>query len=236
MNVADLFTSLALGELSNLSMAENGGGSLVANSRPKIILCANEGLLRLHSRFVLKEKELLLEMDEGITSYQLTPRYALSYIPTGSEDAVATRYIIDSPTSPFTGDLLKILGVYDANGGKLPLNDDVHCDSVFTPQANLLQVPSPAHEQRLSLLYQARHPVLTGNLQEEIELPVVLLSALTSYIAYKVFSQMNSADSTAKAKEYMMMYESLCADVLDKDLVNSSLSTTSGRFTRAGWI
>lgn len=244
MVISDLFAMLSYGELSNLAMSNDGNGTIIASSQPKIVQYANEALLRLYSRFVLKENDLIIEMQEWITFYHLTPPYAVTYTPPAGTASQPVRYIMDIPSQPFLGDVIKVMAVFDSEGENLPLNDDAQMFSVFTPQVNVLQVPQPVYRHSssvsgvryITVLYQARHAKLLGDLQEEICIPDIILGAFTSYIAYKVFSHMNTTDSTAKAQEYLGMYESICADVTDRDLVNSSISTSNESFHERGWI
>lgn len=236
MLVSDLFTMLSYGELSNLALSGSGSGTINVGSQPKIINYANEALLRLYSRFLLKENDVLVQLFEHITFYHLLPKFALSYVPTGSADDEPIRYLLDSSGEPFNEEVLKILTVYDKFGERLPLNDEEKCNSVFTPQAKLLQVPNPVAENFLSVRYQQRHTKLQGDLSQEILCPEVLLKAFTSHIAYQVFSHMNTAESNAKAQEFNAAYESLCNEVTDRDLVSSSISQSNTRFSKGGWI
>lgn len=236
MTLEDLFLSLAQGELSNLSLADDSGGGLTISGQRRVTNYANQALLRLYSRFVLKEKDLVLQMHEEITFYHLVPRFARNFIPPSPEEDEPIRYILDLPEEPFLGDIIKVLVAYDAKGRRLPLNDDAHPHSLFTPQANLLQVPRPHDHDGISLIYQAKHRKLTGAPDEEIALPEVLLEAFNAYIAYKVFSHMNTQESTAKAQEHLMLYEALCVEAETKDLVNTSISTSNTRFHARGWI
>lgn len=236
MIVDDLFQELALGELSNLSLSENG--TIIPQKRPQIIVYANEGLLALHSRFVLKEKDVLVEMREGVTNYHLLKRYAISQY---DEDNPPNRwdlpYIMDTVAEPFEEDVIKILSAYNSYGIRLPLDDQESRLSVFNPQGNVLQVPFPIPGQAISLEYQAEHPKLDHcNCDDEIVLPNVLKPALKAYIASKVFMHMNTSENTAKGHEHMMLYENICLDVVEKDLVNSSSSTTNTVFNQRGWI
>lgn len=237
MLVSELFESLAQGELSNLAMAEDGNGTIVSGApRTRIIRYANDGLLRLYSRFPIKENDVLVEMYEGITNYHLISRFAVNYVPVGSSDNEPIRYLLDLPAEPFLNDVIKIMAVFDSSdGSNRPVNDDANPISVFTPQATVLQVPIPIAGQSLSVLYQAKHPKLQGELDELIELPDFLVEAFTAFIAYKVFSHMNTQTSTAKAQEHLTMYESLCTEVVDKDLVAISVSTTCSKFYKGGW-
>lgn len=236
MDVLDLFRLLSHGELSNLAMGNEGSGSIRAESQPRLVTYIDEALLRLYSRFPLKERELLLELHAHLPSYRLLPRFARTYIPSDDIDNEPIRYIRDTEQNPFTGDLIKVLMVGDTAGVELPLNDDQHYNSLFTPNPTTLQVPRPKNGMVLSIVYQARHQQIQGNLATPIEIPDVFLGALTAYVAYKVFSHMNTQESTAKAQEHLAMYEKICADATEYDLTNSAGPRTNTRFSTRGWI
>lgn len=232
MNIAQLFKDLSYGELSNLSLANEGNGSIEEAYQPKIILAANEGLLRLHTKFLLKENELLLGMVAGITMYQLLRRFAESTLPV----VEVHRYIKDTVLKPFTEDIIKIISVHNSIGFELPINDIDSPISVHSPQAHLLQVPVVEDGKLLSVLYQASHAELLVNTPtQEIVLPPVLIGSLLSYISYKVFSQMGTAEATAKAQEHYYNYELICQDVIDRELVSTSGLASSTRFDKRGW-
>lgn len=236
MNLNDLFRDLALGELSNLSLAEND--TIIPEKRPKIVSYANDCLLDLHSTFVLKEKDVMLEMREGVTNYHLLKRYAWSqYDEENPPNRWDMPYIMDMVADPFQEDVIKILAVYNSFGQKMPLNDLEHARSVFNPQSNLLQVPFPIPGQALVIEYQARHTTLDYcECGDDILIPDVLWRALKAYIAGKVCSHMNTQEMTAKGQEHMIIYDTICQEVVDKDLVNTSSSTTNSRFHKRGWI
>lgn len=236
MKLNELYTQLALVELNNLALASSGTISI--EKRPQITLIANEALLRLYTRFLLKENIVLIEMQEAVTHYHLIKKYTHSFQQDpDNQDPCCLPYILDSVSEPFQEDVIKIMSVYDSFQCKLPLNDLEKIDSVFTPQNNIIQVPRPISEQALCIEYQARHPVLSdSDTNSEIELPEVLHGALRSYIASKVFMNMNTQESTVKGQEHMLNYETISQDVIDQDVVNSSQSTTNVRFEKRGWI
>lgn len=234
MNISDLYKTLSYGELSNLSMGMDASGAIAKDAKPRIIHYANEGLTRLYGRFVLKEKDIIIELVDHITNYHLLRKYAESYF---DPEEVRYPYIKDLFNEPFTEDVIKILAVYNSEGRKLPLNDNNRADSVFTPTGKILQVPRPVRGVSLSVLYQAKHDeLLLDNEDQEIELPEVLQGALVAFIAYKVFSHMNTDVSSAKSQEHLGIYNSICDEVEQNDLVNSSISTTNSRFEQLGWV
>lgn len=229
MNANDLFTMLAIGELQNLSLAT--GGVISEAARPRLFMYTNDALLELHSKFPLKENDLLLQLSDYVTYYHLLPQYAVN--GPGSEKV---RYILDRVDAPFQDDLIKVKAVFNKTGDELPLNDDSHPESLFTPQFKTLQVPRPKDGDFLTVVYQQSHKKLQGNLDENIDCPDVLLPALKSYIAFKVFDHMNSTESVAKAQGFLSAYETACNGVVDRDLVSSSITQTNIRFSQGGWI
>lgn len=235
MKLSTFMKNLALGELSNLALADSG--YIAATKQPQIVMLTNEALLRLYTRFVLKEKDMMIEMREGITNYHLLKKYAISYFnPNNPPPIWDMPYILDMGREPFLEDVIKVLSVYSSTIGKLPLNDLEQPHSVFTPQSTVLQVPEVVPGGILGIEYQARHvPLQVEDPDADIELPEVLEGALSSYVASKVFMHMNTQESTVKGQEHMLNYESICQDVIERDLVSSSYSTTNTRFAKRGW-
>lgn len=235
LTVDELFSVLSYGELSNLSMSTESGGSIEESKQPTIILYANEALLKLHSRFCLSEKDLNLELVPHITNYHLISRFAES---NQAEKRERYSYIKDLLCDKFEGDVIRILSVTDKYGTTLPLNDPNNSRSVFTPQPVILQVPNPTPGMSLAVHYQARHRKLLADSEEEqiIELPDILHVALTAYIAYNVYTTINTAEATGKAQEHLAKYEATCQEAEEKDLVSTSSSQTNARFEKNGWI
>ena len=232
MNLSQYLTELSYKELSNLSLADSGSGTIKPEKIPFIVSCINEALLRLYSRFVLKERSLIIELRDYLSEYHLDSRHTVSQGHV-SED----RYIIDEE-HPFLDDLIKVLDVYDEHGLRVPLNNASNPMSVFTPRMDVLQVPNPfAYGNILSLTYQARHPSLNfhRNPMQEIELPDNLYGALSAYVAYSVYNTLNTTEATGAAQKYMQMYAALVQETVENDTANSSISQDSSRFRANGW-
>jgi len=234
MKIVELFRRLSYGELSNLAIA-NPDGTLVEEKHPQITQYVNEGLLRLYSRFILEEKVLLIEQYEHITSYHLKNRFAES---AGAD--IAYPYIKDMPDEPFLGDVIRILSVSDENGVAKILNDKDDSNSFFTPQPDILQIPNPIEGQPLSITYQARHWTLDDRigkiLKQEIDVPFFLESALQSYVAYKVYSDMNGVENIGKSQEKLAAYEQICIETEMKDLINQSFHTSHTKLEQRGFV
>lgn len=237
MKISELFQRLSYGELSNLSVANEGNGTIQSAAYPKLIGHVNEALLRLHSRLVLRETSLLVVQIGNVTQYPLTPEHTLSSTVVGVDK------FIDDSSNEFLDDVIKILRVEDQLGYRFPLNDDNSSLSMFTPLPNTLQIPVPQDGVVLSVTYQARHPKLIVEgipdvdlLNQEFDVPFTLEAAIQNYIAYLVFRNMNGPENISKSQECLAAYEMIIAEITTNDLANQSISVTNERFDLGGWI
>lgn len=236
MKVRDLFQRLALGEFSNLAIGEEG--TIRQSDYTKVLVYANDALLSIFSRFQLIEKEVLVEQVEHITKYHLKKRFART-----SHSNEKYHYIIDINGEPFEEDVLLILECYDSLGRSIILNDPAEPNAYFTPKPDVLQIPNPVNGMGTSVIYQARHtPLHTAGmtdeelLDQEIDIPFFLENALIRYIAYLNYSHMNGQEHIVKSQEYLAMYEAICVDIEDKDLVNQSSTTNHSKLTDRGFV
>ena len=231
MIVSEFLKTMSYGELSNLAMAEVPG-EIKPASIPKVLLAADEALTRLHSKFLLSQKEVLIQQIKHITFYHLNSKYSVHRVPR----EFLYPYIIDGPIEPFQDDVARIIAVYDSEGGELPLNDRNQFHSVFTPQLNVLQIPNPNHGQSLSVQYQACHAKLSSaDLNQKIYLPEALWGAFRAFTAYQVFSQMGGENHVSRAAEHLSMYNAVCSEVSELSLTQESETATNNRFFIQGW-
>lgn len=228
--------NLSMGVLNNTmySRAWKDGVGIEA-----LVPLIEEGLTRLYSRFILREKHVIIEMRVGTTFYHFKRMFSV----TGADPIqVPYPYIMDLPGESFVEDVIKILSVHDTQNVLRPLNDPNQINSVFTPQPDILQNPYPRELEALMVTYQAGpEPLYTlngdGNVElvGEFYLPPVLVPALANYVAYMVYSRINTAESSAKAASHLQIYEMICKDAEMFDLVNNSKSSTNLRFGQNGW-
>lgn len=237
MKTLDLVKTLGYGVLNNTKYAkvdvENPDEIL------PILTLIQEGLTRLYTRFVIREKRVIIEMQVGITFYHLTKMYS---VQNHDPILVPYPYIMDLPNEPFQEDVLRILRVMDTQNNVRPLNDGSRNDSITTPQFDILHNPYPRDLEALLVNYQADHVPLfvyldddQFSIEDEITIPPVLQPALINYVAWMVHSRMNTAEASAKAVTHLQIYEAICKDVETFDSVNNSKSSTNVRFDQNGW-
>lgn len=233
IHIEELFCRLANGVLQNTSLVEDG--ELDEDKKSLVMIATNEALVRLHSRFILKEGTVIVEMQEGRTNYPLLKKYAVaSYDPASG----ICPYIMDLTGEPFGEDVIKVLTVFDNFGCERAINDRDDCWSVFTPRPYVIQNPRPRHREALSIQYQQGHPKVTCDDSGDgiIDIPETLDSALDSYIAYRCFAGINTQEAKATAADMLGHYESVCAEVIAQDLLSTSKSSTNKRFKNHGWV
>ncbi len=250
MNLEELYCSLSVGVLKNLAMSNDGDGTIAEKQKKGVLLAANQGLNRLYSRFLLTEKFLQIEQQEGRTFYHLLKPFSVS----GHDpNVIDVPYIIDTLSEPFMGDVLRVLSVMDQHGCTLPLNDAGKCDSVYTPKPETIQYGSPIAGRPLIVTYQAAHPKLCyyegGEDNKDVEanydlnnetanivlLPEALHEALFAYIGYFIYNGINTGESKGIAAEHKATYEELCTVYENRDLGSESISQTNTKFGRGGW-
>lgn len=240
MKISELLKRLSHQELSNLSIGMDGAGNIRTTDIPKVIGYINDCLLDIYSRFLILEKELMIVQLDYITKYHLKKQYAVS------DPTIGPKYIVDSITDPFTEDVIRILEVWDRFGEKRVLNDQGNISSVFTPMPDTLKIPVIVKDEPLLITYQANHPkiinditvsfTLENALNQEIQIPLLLEGALQSWIASKIFAHMNGQEHLISSQNHFGLYESRCATVESKDLVNNSVSTTDTKLEARGFI
>jgi len=240
-SIAQWFHRLSLVEFSNLELGQSGSGSIDWGDVRKIVSLMNEGLLSLHTRYLLKEKIILLEQIAHRSDYPLVSSYADSQWAGGSHPPP---HIKDSPTEPYRDDLLKVLKVVNENREIYPLNEDKNPYSLFLPQHNVLRIPTPEDGKLLMIHYQAKHPelivsdtLMLTDLDQQIELPDVLDIAFMHYLSHRLYGAMNTEVSINRSREYYQMFEEECRKAFEQDTVKSSrINTPEDKFTSRGWI
>lgn len=232
MTVSDYLRRLSFGEFSNLSIGNDGEGFIKEHKIPLVLSLTNEALLRLYTTFVLKEASVFIQLLEEMTLYELNSNRSIR------ADNSLRKFIHDSDHMPFKDDVIKIMSVYRSFGCEVALNDSTECNSIYTPQHNVLQIANPIAGTMLSVNYQAKHPELKAdNLVQQIEIPGTLEGALFAYTAFLYYSNLNTVEAVQNAQKYLGLYQSIINDVVAMDAVSNSVSNNNNvRFSNNGWI
>jgi len=243
MYLSTVFNQLLYGELSQTALTKNG--TIAVADYARIVSYVNLGILELHKRFLLRERETIIQLYEHISNYHLLWDYAY----TNTDSTQTYKYIIDSSAYPFNGyRIIKILAMYDEVGNDIVLNpsytelelENENFLIAYTPSQLEIQIPYPDPEIAVSVICQvAPNDISTPTsalalASATIDLPEVLLNALLAFVADRYFLTM-SADKTEN-KIYPNRFNAACAEIEANNLINTSQVIGQNRFWRNGWV
>lgn len=232
MDTNTLLTELSNGELRNVSLNQGGAEGTISDKMLKSIIgYTNDVLTDLHTRFLIKEKSVLLLTRAGVTLYPLRTEFSRV---SGTYDG--PRHIDDFNGEPFSEDFIKISEIFDKYGTKLSLNDSNDVLSVYTPEYDVVQIPGVFDGDLFSVSYQVGHPILTvDNLALKIELPRFMVPILKLGVAARFYSHLNGEEHSAKAMTYTAQYEALCRNILENDMTLTSEVVTNVKLEQRGF-
>ncbi len=233
MTFEDLLKQLSVGELSNMYMGLDGEGSIAENQLAKIVIHTNTALTLLHTKLLIKTRDVLVELQAGISYYHLKSIYAQSSFDPAK---AAVPYILDLGNEPFSDDVLQILYVFDAHGKEIPFNDPTKSNSIYAPQPAILHVPDVEPGNVLCIGYRAAPNKVTGAFDQEIEIPVTLVQALTAYIAYLIYNNLNTPEGMAIAQGHLQMFTNQCDMAEYSGTLDNSTPVYAHRFHANSWV
>lgn len=239
MLLKDFFVTLSHIEFSSLSLGSNGAGSIDGSQANRVVSCINEALAGISTKFVLREKELIIQTFDWKTKYPLRKEYAVT-----DPTEVSHKYIMDTPNNPYKGDLVKILSVFNEIGQELPINDSDQYASVFIPEYDILEIMHPSDDNAFSVIYQCPLDPLfynDGSNNEEfmdqiLRIPFALRGAFRSLVGYHLFSSMGGQEFGQIAQNFMMRYEQLCFEVESKNSLGDTAISTGTKLEARGFV
>lgn len=233
MNTRGILTQLSYGELSNLSMGNDGDGTIRQRDIGKVLNAINDGLSEMSGLFTIKDSVVHIRLVDHITTYHLDSRFAISQQP---QPDVDEPYIIDNNREPFQNDVRKIHSIYDSLGNLIPINDENKSNSVFINGRDSITVPDPVSGIYLFLHYKAQHfRVTVDNLSAELLIPNSLVPALKMYVASRIYGAMSTVDASNKSVEYLNHYLNIVKDLKNEDATSESRFKIN-QFDNNGWV
>lgn len=172
--LSDLMGNLGAAELSHLSLFKDGWLDMPWDRfNQKLLPIINAGLIDIHTRFFVKQKEIWMKHDCGCTHLVLDKKHSSSaFSLTGG------KYILDC-NEPFEDDVVEILSIFDEHGQQYPLNEDrgdAHPTHVFHNDCGCHDTPTHFCSHRLDKRFEktldypatitTRHPYgISGHLR-----------------------------------------------------------------------
>lgn len=234
----DLFTSLATGEFSNISLQRDRSGQINESEYAKVLSHINLGLIELCKRFNFLEEELILHTDPSVTTYYIrTDRMALL------ENITTEAYIEKPPDHGGIINIVEIKSIFDDEGYALRINDRHATPRILHSSTDTLKITGLEEPQKLSVVFQS-YPSrikLSDAFDPDnhiIPLPETVIEPLLYYVASRVYKPMGANNSTANADKsigYQQQYELACQKIqtFGLDIENSDSPNT---FSERGWV
>lgn len=246
MTLQDIFDQLALGELSNLHIGEEG--VIQEKDYKKLLLHINLGLNALYKRFLLKEGTLRLQLVEGVYTYKLQRDFAENYLRSVED----IQYIKDTEDNPFNEDILKVERIYSDSGYEFLINDLGSKYSIRTSSMNTLEVPQDIVDKPdtlpdylktdyLEVVYRASHPKIEYSERRfrperiAIELPYSHVEPLLLFVASRVHNPIGMQENFHAGNSYAAKYERACQALELQNIKIDNDAQTNSRLVRGGW-
>ena len=241
MKISNLFSQLSYGELSNLTLGDDGSGNIAEHNYPKLIHHTQQALTNLYSRFAHRKDYVVVKLDAEIQKYRIHPLYAVNDT---TPNNTVPRHIIDTVTTPFLTPIIKILSIRKIlEDGVLAdvdllINDDTREGAVKTLAYDEIFVREPVQDELLLVEVQLNHPVISlpVDVDGEIFLAPVLEEALVLKICARVYGSMNGQENTIKAQSLNAAYENVLQMVQFEDLLQTTSTEDHARFVIGGWV
>ena len=234
----DLFEDLQFGELSQFSVTgdiDNPMTGVSPEDYPALISHLNKALTALHTRLLLRDREVTIHLYEELSFYKLSSEHALT-----NEDTDKLQYIIDTEDRPFIDDVLGIVSITSDLGCNVPINDECHCESVWLVDYRTLQVPLPNDYDTLFVSYRANHPKIEPSADPEtteIDIPDYCIEPVLAYITARMYARSNDAGAAARSIEMMQKYEVYCSEIERRNMLNNyNNNTTHTKLEQRGFV
>lgn len=235
MKLSYILENLTYGELKQIGVGGSKEGGIQPDNYIEIINHINIALENLYTKFPIKEKELLMEAQLDVEQYHLHSSHAVSV----DEDE---GFILDSVEYPFTNDIIRINGIYDGDGYKLPLNDPSDPLSVYLPSYDVIQIPTAIAGQRFAIIYRAGATTIivpsdptTLDLDQEVYLPKILLEPLLIYVYYRIQKGQGGEVGLALSIATKDAYNTAILDIERRNLLNNAANVTNIKPKLRGW-
>jgi hypothetical protein len=239
MRLSSVFKRLVSGEFHRHSLGEGlVDGSLNPDHYEIVLPMLNMGIDALHTRFVLREDQVIINLIDHITRYKLHTDHA-TYNNTDIT-GLKPKYLHDSQYYPFYNTVIKILSIHNELGQERFINDENQNYSIHLNNYNTFQHPFPDDDNAVSVIYQATLPDIeltpTFNPDSiEVDMSIPFIEALCYFVGGRIHIGMNDQETLSESNNFIQKYER-ALQVLSKDNINRSDVYTSDQFQLKGWV
>lgn len=182
-------------------------GELNPEHYTSIVPMLNIGVLKLFTRFNVRQDQVIIRLSDTITRYKLHPDHSLM-----NTTSTLPKYIHDSVDYPFVANtLIKILSIHNEIGEERFMNTENNHWSLSTPAYNVIQHPYPDQDNALSVIYQASLPEIPVSdsidpSSIDVEIPPMFLEPLCYFIGSRIHIGLNDQETYKEAEYYGKLF------------------------------
>lgn len=236
----DLFSLLATGEFSNISLKKDKYDSLDEVEYGKVIGHINLALVEIYKRFPLKEEEIVLHATTDKELYYLRPKHTAVLNRLGGNSYIEVPEGHDGYIN-----IIELKEIYDSIQDRMVLNNRYLSPYIRQMSEDTLKITNLTADENFSIIYQA-HPspiILDDDFDIDdymLNIPKTIIEALLYYVAVRVYKPSGANNSTANADKsagYQQQFELSCLRLEQLGLgIVSDTDTDPDKFERDGWI
>ncbi|MCF6331051.1 MAG: hypothetical protein L3I99_05830 [Sulfurimonas sp.] len=207
MTIQEIITMARYGELKQVSIGEDDNA---------VVSYINLGNIELYKRFTLQTDEVIIEL--GVATDQSSPYQMIS-------DTV-----YEMPSG-----FMYIVGAYEENGARIPINEEDDALSINTISWNRIQIPSSSANANISIIYVSSPRLFTSlDLLEQLPLPPQLYEALLHYIGYRAHGSVDGLINEENNTHYQR-FERSCNRAKADGLITSDSFESTAKFKKRGF-
>lgn len=234
----DIFSLLASGEFSNLSLSKDRNGNIDEADYGKVIGHINLALVEIYKRFKLKEEEIVLHVNPIVTTYYLRPEFMTSL-----ENISTTRYIQRPTDSDGSLNIIEIKDIFDADENRIVLNNRFYTPYIRQSSDDTLKITGITEATTLSIILQSYpSPIVLDDDFDintyKLDISKNILEAILNYVAARVYKPIGANNSTTnadKGSSYDHKYELACQKIEQFGLHIDDDDKDPDKFSRQGW-
>lgn len=179
MKLSEIINISKNSELNTLSVKDNVGA---------IVSFINLGLLELYNIFALKTEEHIIELEDGVTIYDLPSDFM---------------YMTGAFETPMHG----------TNSQTVPINEEGNPYSINTINFRQVQVPLSGAGAVISIIYVPKPNTMTvDDLDVDLPIPDNLVQPLLNFVAYKGHGAVR-LDGQGEGDIYYARFRRSCEDI-----------------------
>ena len=238
MDFETFLKDLCLIELSDLVYTEPDSDIPTeypsAALRVKLLPVVNTALRQMYIEHQVSQNELVLRTSANITRYFLTVEHAMTNV------AMTDKYIIDSVSNPYTGNLARIDEVQDEDNRLVySAHENISGGFVRMPRWDCLVFSTPLDQKEYLVRYREAAPVMEENQTDGdviLSLPPGYVDLLRLMVAKRVYGAQKTQESILKTNQYRTEEAELSARLMGQDTAQEGGFDLDGRLSQKGFV